>query len=105
MKSYKITVIRGDGVGPEVIDEAIKVLDAVSHIKGFELQYEEALMGGIAYDIKGEPLPKETVEKAKSSDAVLFGAIGGEKWDFLPKNYGQKLVYWSLEKRLAYMQI
>jgi 3-isopropylmalate dehydrogenase len=84
-RSYKITVIRGDGIGPEIVDEAIKVLDAVSSIKDFELKYDDALMGGIAYDVTGEPLPKETVEKAKNSDAVLFGAIGGTEWDSLPR--------------------
>jgi len=84
-RSYKIAVIRGDGIGPEIVDEAIKVLDAVSSVKGFELKYDDALMGGIAYDVTGEPLPKETIEKSKNSDAVLFGAIGGEQWDSLPR--------------------
>ncbi len=86
MKSYKIAVIKGDGIGPEIIDEAIKVLDAVSVRKEFELQYEEYLMGGAAIDITGEPLPKETIEGCLNSDAVLFGAIGGEKWDNLPRD-------------------
>ncbi len=86
MKSYKIAVIKGDGIGPEIIDEAIKVLDAVSVKKEFELNYEEYLMGGAAIDITGEPLPKETIEGCLNSDAVLFGAIGGEKWDNLPRD-------------------
>ena len=85
MKSYKITLIKGDGIGPEIIDEAVKVLDAVASCSDFDFSYDEALMGGIAYDITGDPLPQETVSKALSSDAVLFGAIGGEKWDSLPR--------------------
>jgi len=86
MKTYKIAVIKGDGIGPEIIDEAIKVLDAVSTNEDFSLKYQEALMGGVAYDITGEPLPNETIEICKNSDAVLFGAIGGEKWDNLPRD-------------------
>ena len=85
MNSYKITVIKGDGIGPEIVDEAIKVLDAVCANEDFELKYEEALMGGCAYDATGDPLPQETIDLAKNSDAVLFGAIGGEKWDNLPR--------------------
>jgi len=85
MKNYKITLIKGDGIGPEIVDEAVKVLDAVSSCCGFHFDYDEALMGGIAYDITGDPLPKETITKSLNSDAVLFGAIGGEKWDALPR--------------------
>ncbi len=85
MSSYKIALIKGDGIGPEIIDEAVKVLDAVAAAEGFTLKYYEALMGGCAYDITGDPLPNETIETALNSDAVLFGAIGGEKWDTLPR--------------------
>ena len=85
MKTYKITLIKGDGIGPEIIDEAVKVLDAVASCSEFDFSYDEALMGGIAYDITGDPLPQETISKALGSDAVLFGAIGGQKWDELPR--------------------
>ena len=85
MKSYKIALIKGDGIGPEIIDEAVKVLDAVASYSGFSFQYEELLMGGCAYDITGDPLPQETISGSLNSDAVLFGAIGGEKWDNLPR--------------------
>ncbi len=85
MKLYKIALIKGDGIGPEIIDEAVKVLDAVASYSGFSLQYEDLLMGGCAYDITGDPLPQETISGALNSDAVLFGAIGGEKWDTLPR--------------------
>lgn len=85
MKSYKIALIKGDGIGPEIIDEAVKVLDAVASYSGFTLKYEDLLMGGAAYDITGDPLPQETISGSLNSDAVLFGAIGGEKWDNLPR--------------------
>lgn len=85
MKKYKIALIKGDGIGPEIIDEAVKVLDSVASCFDFYFEYEEALMGGCAYDITGDPLPKETINISLSSDAVLFGAIGGTKWDNLPR--------------------
>ena len=85
MKSYKIALIKGDGIGPEIIDEAVKVLDAVASYSGFSFQYDELLMGGCAYDITGDPLPQETISGSLNSDAVLFGSIGGEKWDNLPR--------------------
>ncbi len=85
MKKYKICLIKGDGIGPEIIDEAVKVLDAVASCEEFDFTYEESLMGGCAYDITGDPLPNETISSAMNSDAVLFGAIGGEKWDTLPR--------------------
>jgi len=80
-RNYKIGVIKGDGIGPEIIDEAIKVLDALSANMGFNVSYEEMLMGGIAIDETGVPLPEETIQGVKKCDAVLFGAIGGPKWD------------------------
>ncbi len=86
MKKYDISIIKGDGIGPEIVDEAIKVLDAVSYSCGFTLEYKEYLMGGIAIDVTGTPLPDETVTGVLNSDACLFGAIGGEKWDTLPRN-------------------
>ncbi|MFA5461467.1 MAG: 3-isopropylmalate dehydrogenase [Sulfurimonas sp.] len=85
MKIYKIALIKGDGIGPEIIDEAVKVLDAIASCCNLEFSYEEALMGGCAYDITGDPLPQETINISLKSDAVLFGAIGGAKWDNLPR--------------------
>ena len=85
MKTYKIALIKGDGIGPEIIDEATKVLDSVASCFDFDFKYEEVLMGGCAYDETGDPLPGETITAALNSDAVLFGAIGGEKWDNLPR--------------------
>ncbi|MDD3769971.1 3-isopropylmalate dehydrogenase [Sulfuricurvum sp. IAE1] len=85
MKSYNIALIKGDGIGPEIIDEAVKVLDAVAACEEIEFNYREVLMGGCAYDVTGDPLPQETIDVSLSSDAVLFGAIGGQKWDNLPR--------------------
>ncbi len=85
MKNYKIALIKGDGIGPEIIDEAVKVLDAVASKCDFDFQYDDLLMGGCAYDVTGDPLPQETINGSMNSDAVLFGAIGGQKWDELPR--------------------
>ncbi len=85
MTNYNISVIKGDGIGPEIVDEAIKVLDTVAGACNFSLDYKEYLMGGIAIDETGVPLPDETVTGVLNSDACLFGSIGGEKWDTLPR--------------------
>ena len=85
VKNYKIAVIKGDGIGPEIIEEAIKVLDAVSLKVNIKLNYKEYLMGGCAYDATSNPLPDVTIEGCKKSDAILFGAIGGDKWDKLER--------------------
>ena len=76
-----IAVIKGDGIGPEIIEEAVKILNAVGEKFGHGFNYTYVLMGGIAIDETGDPLPKETVEKCLSSDSVLLGAVGGPKWD------------------------
>ena len=79
----KITVLKGDGIGPEVIDQALKVLDAVSQKYDHKFEYTEALIGGVAIDKFGVPLPEETLKIAKASDAVLLGAVGDWKYDTL----------------------
>ena len=85
MKTYNISIIKGDGIGPEIVDEAIKVMNVVAQKCGFALDYKEYLMGGVAYDATGNPLPQETIDGVLASDACLFGAIGGQKWDTLPR--------------------
>lgn len=82
--NYKITVLPGDGIGPEVVGEAIKVLDAVGEKYGHKFEYDYQLIGGSAIDATGLPLPQETIDSAKASDAVFLGAVGGPKWDALP---------------------
>lgn len=85
-KHYRIAVLPGDGIGPEVMKEALNVLDAVSLRCGFTVQYEEALVGGAAIDAKGKALPQETLDVCDRSDAILFGSVGGPKWDHLPQS-------------------
>ena len=80
----KIAVIKGDGIGPEIVTEAQKVLDRVAKVYGHTFEYRDVLMGGCAIDETGEPLPEETVKVCLDSDSVLLGAVGGHKWDDLP---------------------
>ncbi|SDO38350.1 3-isopropylmalate dehydrogenase [Desulforhopalus singaporensis] len=80
----KIAVLPGDGIGPEVMKEAIKVLDAAQEKYSFELEYEYADVGGIAIDNHKTALPQATLELCENSDAVLFGSVGGPKWESLP---------------------
>jgi 3-isopropylmalate dehydrogenase len=101
VNSYKIALIKGDGIGPEIMDEAIKVLDAATSGESFELNYSDYLMGGAAIDVLGEPLPEDTVQGCLASDAVLFGAIGGEKWDNLPRDKRPETGLLKLRKALG----
>ena len=101
MKSYKIGVIKGDGIGPEIVDEALKVLDAVSVTQGFNLKYEEMLLGGAAIDETGVPLPEETIQGVKKCDAVLFGAIGGPKWDKMERHLRPESGLLGLRKEMG----
>lgn len=79
--SFKIAVLKGDGIGPEIVDEAIKVLNAIGTKYNHKFEYTEALMGACAIDATGNPLPDETLQACKDSDAVLFGSIGHPKYD------------------------
>ena len=80
----KIAVIRGDGIGPEIVGQALKVLDTVAAKYGHKFIYEDVLMGGAAIDAYGDPLPSEMLAKCKQSDSVLLGAVGGPKWNDVP---------------------
>ena len=80
---HRIAVLPGDGIGQEVVKEAIKVLDVLSGILGRRFEHREGLVGGAAVDAVGEPLPQETIRLCLESDAVLFGAVGGGKWESL----------------------
>ncbi|KAL4626600.1 hypothetical protein ACB092_05G108800 [Castanea dentata] len=80
-KRYTITLLPGDGIGPEVISVATNVLKLAASLEGIEFDFQEMLVGGAALDSTGLPLPAETLSAAKQSDAVLLGAIGGYKWD------------------------
>ena len=84
VRTKKIVVLPGDGIGPEIVREAVKVLDAVNKRFALNFSVEERLVGGAAYDAYGNCLPEETLEACKAADAVLLGAVGGPKWDVLP---------------------
>lgn len=86
MSQYKIAVLAGDGIGPEVMAEAIKVLHATQKRFGFTVQYEHYDVGGIAIDNHGTPLPEATLQGCEAADAILFGSVGGPKWETLPPN-------------------
>jgi 3-isopropylmalate dehydrogenase len=83
---YKVAVLPGDGIGPEITAQAVKVLDAVGAKFGHTFAYTEALIGGAAIDAVGSPLPDDTLAVCKGADAVLLGAIGGPKWDTTDPN-------------------
>ncbi len=76
----KILVLKGDGIGPEIVNEALKVLGSVKDKFALDIEWQEALIGGSAYDALGTPLPGETMELAQAADAILLGAVGGPKW-------------------------
>ncbi|MCI5197628.1 MAG: 3-isopropylmalate dehydrogenase [Candidatus Electrothrix sp. AW5] len=82
--SKKVAVLAGDGIGPEVMAEAIKVLDIAQEKFGFSLQYESADVGGLAIDNHGQALPQSTLDVCEGADAILFGSVGGPKWESLP---------------------
>ncbi|MGM9522508.1 MAG: 3-isopropylmalate dehydrogenase [Oscillospiraceae bacterium] len=82
--TYNIALLRGDGIGPEIVDSAVRVLEVIGKKYGHEFKFTPYLIGGAALDACGEPLPKETVDGCLSSDSVLLGAVGGPKWDTLP---------------------
>jgi 3-isopropylmalate dehydrogenase len=83
-KSYKITVLAGDGIGPEVMAEALRVLHAVQKKFSIVLEFDEKLVGGSAIDTHGKALPEETLKACEQADAILFGSVGGPKWESLP---------------------
>ena len=101
MKNYTIGVIKGDGIGPEIVDEAIKVLDAVAAVEDIQFDYKEYLMGGIAIDETGVPLPAETIQGVKRCDSVLFGAIGGPKWDGVERHLRPESGLLALRKEMG----
>jgi len=86
MTNYRITLLPGDGIGPEILDVAVAVLNRVGEKLGLQFEFKTALMGGAAIDATGVPLPDETLEICRNCDAVLLAAIGGYKWDTLPNS-------------------
>ena len=78
---FKIALIRGDGIGPEVVNQAVRVMDRIGVRFGHTFYYTDVLMGGCATDAVGKSYPDGTAEKCRACDAVLLGAVGGPKWD------------------------
>jgi 3-isopropylmalate dehydrogenase len=99
--NYKISVIKGDGIGPEITDQALLVLDAVGAKFGHRFDYEFLLGGGAALDEHGVPLPDETVEACRGSDAVFLGAVGDPKWDGEPNNNRPEMAILGLRAALG----
>ena len=101
MKEYQIALIKGDGIGPEVVDGAVKVMKTVSGKLGFALKFTECLAGGCSIDNYGVPLTDETLSICKNSDAVLLGAVGGPKWDDVEPSIRPEKALLGLRKELG----
>lgn len=97
---YKIAVIKGDGIGPEVVDEGIKILEKIGQKYNHSFNFTYVLAGGAAIDAFGIPLPEESLNVCKKSDAVILGAVGGPKWDSLPGHIRPEQGLLSLRKEL-----
>ena len=99
--NFKIAIIKGDGIGPEVVTEAMKVLSRVAEKYGHTFDFQEVLAGGCAIAAYGECLPQSTIDTAKAADAVLLGAVGGPKWDDVPGDQRPERALLGLRKELA----
>ena len=99
--NFKIAIIKGDGIGPEVVTEAMKVLSRVAEKYGHTFDFQEVLAGGCAIDAYGECLPQSTIDTAKAADAVLLGAVGGPKWDDVPGDQRPERALLGLRRELA----
>src|ERR671937_1593933 len=100
MATYQIAVLPGDGIGQEVTPEAVRVLRAVGKRAGATFEFEEALIGGAAIDATGRPLPPETLALCRRADAILFGAVGGPRWDDLPQEQRAERGLLAIRKEL-----
>lgn len=100
-QAKKIAIIDGDGIGPEVVAEAVKVLKRSEELYGYRFELSYGLFGGIAIDQKGTPLPEETLAICKQADAVLLGAVGGPKWDNNPKELRPETGLLGIRKALG----
>lgn len=98
MADYRIAVLPGDGIGQEVTAQAQAVLAAAGGRFGVSFEFHQALAGGLAYDAVGDPLPTDTIEQCRKSDAVLFGAVGGPKWDGLSRDKRPEYAILTLRK-------
>lgn len=99
--AYNIALVKGDGIGPEIITSAVKVLKLVGEKSGLDFNFYDAPAGGCAIDATGIPLPQQTIDLCKKSDAVLLGAVGGPKWDTLPGHLRPERALLGLRKELG----
>lgn len=97
---YRIALIKGDGIGPEIVDSATKVLDEIGKRYKHTFNYVELLAGGVAIDKYGYPLPDETLDECKKSDSIILGAVGGPKWDNLPGHLRPERALLNIRKEL-----
>jgi 3-isopropylmalate dehydrogenase len=100
-KEYKIAVFAGDGVGPEIMNEAIKVLKVITDKKNIPISLQDGLIGGSAYDVFGTPFPDQSLNLALESDAVLLGAVGGPKWEGLDYSVRPERALLGLREKLG----
>ena len=98
MATYTIAVLPGDGIGQEVTPEAVRVLRAIGRRAGATFEFADALIGGAAIDDGGRPLPPETLALCRKADAILFGAVGGPRWDDLPQEQSAERGLLALRK-------
>ena len=103
--SYKIAVLPGDGIGPEVMSEGTQVLRQVAKLYGFSVELEEGTVGGASIDAHGKPLIDSVLKLAKQSDVVLLGAMGGPKWDGLDYSIRPERALWGCARSSGYSQI
>ncbi len=101
MATYKIAVMKGDGIGPEIVEEGLKVLDEISLKFNHKFEYEKVYVGGCAIDKFGEPLPQSEIDKILKCDALFFGSVGGPKWDNLPQKMKPETGLLGIRKALG----
>jgi 3-isopropylmalate dehydrogenase len=99
--AYKILVLKGDGIGPEVVGEALQVLKTVAREAAIDLEFKDGVIGGHAIDAHGTPLPDEVLKHAQDADAILLGAVGGPKWDNPNANQRPEQALLGLRKALG----
>jgi len=98
---FNIALVKGDGIGPEIVDSAVRVLEVIGSRYGHEFSFTPYLAGGCAIDAVGKPLPQETVDGCVNSDSVLLGAVGGPKWDKLPGDIRPEKALLGLRKAMG----
>ena len=96
----KLAIIPGDGIGPEIMVQAMRIIDVLNNYAGLKLECEQAQLGGNAYEETGHPLPESTLKLAKQSDAILFGAAGGVEWENLPRELKPETALLTLRSEL-----